>query len=189
MQSRTEQTGLSTSQGYGWRRARGTGGGDGDGIGEPDGADRRDVRESRLSPSSRDGALKVGDLPTWPIPVIPAHLAMGAARKVAALKRVALLVVERDEQLVGYVNERALATASDEARVIDLVTRFDRCLSPSMSIADARRCFISARAAVLPVVAAGFVLGAIGRGEVERRDVARRTPGATRSSPSGSAAA
>src|SRR6185295_12752672 len=151
MQSRTEHTGLPALVGYGWRRVRGTSGDDGGVVGDPNGADRRHVRESRVSSSSRGGSARVGDLPTWPIPVIPIHLDMAAARRIAAVKRVALLLVERDGCLVGYVNERALASTPDEAPVADFLTRLDRCLQASMSTADARRCFISARAAVLPV--------------------------------------
>jgi predicted transcriptional regulator len=105
--------------------------------------------------------------------VIPIHLDMAAARRIAAVKRVALLLVERDGCLVGYVNERALASTPDEAPVADFLTRLDRCLQASMSTADARRCFIAARAAVLPVVAAGSVLGAIARGDIERHHCAR----------------
>lgn len=160
-------------QGYGWKRARASSGGDGGVVGGPDGADRRPVRESRVVRPSRDDVPRVGDLPKWPIPVIPVHLAMAAARKIAALERVALLLVERDDTVVGYLNERTLATAPDDAPVADFVTRLDRCLHPAMSIADARRCFISARAGALPVVVAGFVLGAMARRDVERNPAAR----------------
>lgn len=110
---------------------------------------------------------------------------MAAARKIAALERVALLLVERDDTVVGYLNERTLATAPDDAPVADFVTRLDRCLHPAMSIADARRCFISARAGALPVVVAGFVLGAMARRDVERNPAARASgAGPVATSPS-----
>jgi hypothetical protein len=37
-----------------------------------------------------------------------------------------------------------------------------------MSLRRAQALFIAARAAVLPVVAGGFILGALARGEIER---------------------
>jgi CBS domain-containing protein len=116
----------------------------------------------------RAGAPRVIDVPTRPIPVIPAHLSMAAARKVAALKRIALLLVERDEQVIGTIDERALATAADETPVAAMTTSLALCLRPSMPVAYAREVFIRARVAVLPVIAGGFVLGAVARGALER---------------------
>jgi len=113
-------------------------------------------------------AARIGDLPMHPIPVIPLHLAMGAARKVAALKRVALLLVESEEHLVGIVDERALATSTDETPIAAAMTPLEICLRPAMTAAEARALFAQTRAAVLPVIAGGFVLGAITRGDVEQ---------------------
>ena len=114
------------------------------------------------------GALRVGDMASRPIPVVPAHLSMAAARKIAALKRIALLLVERDDQVVGAIDERALATASADTPIEVAMSPLDLWLRPAMSAAQARDVFIQARAAVLPVIAGGFVLGAIARGDVER---------------------
>jgi CBS domain-containing protein len=122
---------------------------------------------------------RVGDLPSRPIPVIAAHLPMAAARKVAALKQIALLLVERDDQIVGVIDERSLATAPDAMAVSEALKPLALSLRPSMSLARAQALFIAARAAVLPVVAGGFVLGAIARGEIER-EIHRATE-ATRS--------
>jgi CBS domain-containing protein len=144
------------------------------------------VFPSSASPCER---MRVRDLPTRPIPVIPSHLSMAAARKVAALKRIALLLVERNECLIGAIDERALATAGDQACVIDCLSPFDPCLRQSMSIEDARQRFIAARAAVLPVVAAGFVVGAIARGDVERHLDARHSSATKRTTLSVTAAA
>jgi hypothetical protein len=37
-----------------------------------------------------------------------------------------------------------------------------------MSVAEARDVFVCARANILPVIAGGFVLGAVGRADLER---------------------
>jgi CBS domain-containing protein len=112
--------------------------------------------------------FQIGDLAIRPIPVVPAHLTMAAARKVAALKRISLLLVEQNEQLVGVVGERALATAADPMPIAAAMHRLGACLRPGMSAAQARALFIRTGAAVLPVIAGGFVLGAVARGAVER---------------------
>jgi len=44
----------------------------------------------------------------------------------------------------------------------------DLYLRPAMSVAQAREVFIRARTNVLPVLAGGFVLGAVTRRDVER---------------------
>ena len=50
---------------------------------------------------------RVGQMPMRRIPVIPAHLPMAAARKVATLQGIALLLVEREDLIVGAVDESA----------------------------------------------------------------------------------
>lgn len=60
---------------------------------------------------------RVGDLPIRAVPIIPAHLTMAAARKVAELKRASVLFVERDGRLMGTLDEHALVEAPDEAEV------------------------------------------------------------------------
>src|SRR5262245_41046735 len=133
------------------------------------GGDRR-ARASRVLPrGGADGAgFRIGDLTIRPIPVVPADLPAFHARKVAALKRASLLLVERDERLVGYVSERALAYAVDAAPIAAAARRFTVCLRPGMSVARARELFIHADASALPVIAGGFVLGAVARGDIER---------------------
>jgi CBS domain-containing protein len=119
-------------------------------------------------------AQYVGDLPMRRIPVVPARLPMAAARKIAALRGIAVLLVERGEQIVGTVDENALAAAADETPIGMAMTPLGRWLRPAMSVAEAREMFMSARATVLPVIAGGFVLGAVTREDLE----ATRTPAA-----------
>jgi len=113
-------------------------------------------------------ARLIGDLPMRPIPVIAAHLSMAATRKVAALKQIAVLLVERDEQLVGVVDESTLATADDETPTATAMKPLRLYLRPAMSVAEARTLFVRARASALPVIAGGFVLGAVTRADIER---------------------
>jgi CBS domain-containing protein len=131
---------------------------------------RRRGREPRVSPLAVADAEapRIGDLPMKRIPVIAAHLPISAARKVAALKRIALLLVELDDQIVGVVEETVLAGADDDTLTAKAMRPLGPGLRPSMSVAEAREAFVRARATVLPVIAGGFVLGAVGRAEVER---------------------
>jgi CBS domain-containing protein len=138
------------------------------------------VREFRVFPSGGlDGlACRIVDLPLRPVPVVAAHLSMAAARKIAALRHISLLLVERDECLLGFCDEHALATVPD-VTPIDAVTQpLGPCLRPGMSLAEGLELFLRARAAVLPVIAGGFVLGSVARGEVER--AGRRLPASGR---------
>jgi CBS domain-containing protein len=107
-------------------------------------------------------------MPMRRIPVIPAHLPMAAARAVAVLGRISVLLVEREEQIVGTVDEIALAAADDEMPSDKAMRPLGLCLRPAMSVAEARKVFVRARAAVLPVIAGGFVLGAVARADIER---------------------
>jgi CBS domain-containing protein len=111
--------------------------------------------------------FRIGDLAIRPIPVVPADLPVSAARKVAALKRVSLLLVERNERLVGFVGDRALADAVDGMPVAAAMKAFALCLHPGMSAAKARALFIRTGATALPVIAGGFVLGAVARRDID----------------------
>jgi CBS domain-containing protein len=124
--------------------------------------------------------LRVGDLPIRPVPVIPAHLPMGGARKIAALKRVALLFVARGAQLVGILDERALSAAPDGAPAEAWMSPVAGCLSAATPLPRARELFILNGTATLPVAVGAFLIGSIGRGDVERalRERRRSPPAA-----------
>ncbi len=107
-------------------------------------------------------------MPMRQIPVIPAHLPMAGARKVAALKRIGVLLVEREEQIVGTVDESVLAGADAQTPTAAAMKPLRLYLRPAMSVAQAREVFIRARTTILPVIAGGFVLGAVARGDIER---------------------
>ena len=110
---------------------------------------------------------RIGDLPTRTIPAVPEHVTIAAARKVAALKQVADLFVERDGRLVGVLDARTLAGAADDAAVAAMMASIEICLHPAMPIARARELFIASRAALLPVTFGALLLGAVARGDVE----------------------
>ena len=113
--------------------------------------------------------VRVGDMPIRRIPVIPSHLSMDAARKVAVLKQSSLLLVERAGQIVGTIDERAFATDYDLAAVAAAaMAPLATCLRPATPVTEARELFVRARADILPVVAGGFILGAVTRSDVER---------------------
>ena len=168
MQSRAEHTGLSV--GYGGEQGRAAKRGGSATVGRrANGGSRRDG-ESRVLPfANRDAReARVGDMPIRRIPVIGAHLPMAAAREVAALKRIDLLLVEFEEQIVGTVDASVLAAAPAATPTAAVMQPLDVCLRPAMSVAQARELFDRARATVLPVIAGGFVLGAVRRADIVR---------------------
>ena len=174
MQSTAEHTGLSAAYGSGQGSVEGRG--EGKVVARlRSGGNRRDG-ESRvfsfISPRHarpEGDTVRVGDMPIRRIPVIPSHLSMDAARKVAVLKQSSLLLVERAGQIVGTIDERAFATDYDLAAVAAAaMTPLATGLRPSTPVTEARELFVRARADILPVVAGGFILGAVTRSDVER---------------------
>lgn len=111
---------------------------------------------------------RVGHLPIRAVPIIPAHLSMAAARKIAELKRATVLFVERDGRLMGTLDEHALVEAPDDAEVSDCLRSIELCLAPTTTAERARDLFIRSRTTALPVVAGAFLLGAVSRADVER---------------------
>ena len=119
---------------------------------------------------------RVGDLPIRALPIIPAHLSMAAARKIAELKRATVLFVERDGRLMGTLDEHALVDAPDEAEVSGCLRMIELCLGPSTTAERAQELFIRSCTTALPVAAGAFLLGAISRADVERALRSRRLP-------------
>ncbi len=120
--------------------------------------------------------LRVGDLPIRGAPVIPAHLPMGGARKIAALRQAALLFVSRGAQLVGILDDRALSAAPDGARAEVWMSPVAGCLSAATPLVRAIELFILSGSATLPVAAGAFLIGTIARADVERALRERRRP-------------
>jgi CBS domain-containing protein len=119
---------------------------------------------------------RVGDLPIRAVPIIPAHLSMAAARKIAELKRATVLFVERDGRLMGTLDQQALVEASDEAGVADCLRSIELCLGPTTTAERAQELFLRSRTTALPVAAGAFLLGAVSRTDVERALRSHRAP-------------
>jgi CBS domain-containing protein len=140
----------------------------GDGLGQDLGAAELSGGESCVP--------RVGDLPIQPVPIVPAHLSMAAARKIADLKRAAVLFVERDGRLLGTLDEHALVEAPDDAEVTSCLRSTELCLRPTTTAERAQELFVRSRTTALPVAAGAFLLGAICRADVERALRSRRLP-------------
>jgi len=124
------------------------------------------IRRARARP---DGdVLRVGDLQLRRVPVVPSHVSMATARKVALLRQISLLLVERDDHIVGTIDDRALDADHDTTAVAAAMRPLVTSLRPSTPLSEARELFIRARAAILPVVAGGVILGAVTRSDIER---------------------
>jgi CBS domain-containing protein len=123
---------------------------------------------------------RVGDLPIRAVPVIPADLPMGGARKIAALKKTSMLFVARGAQLVGILDVRALEAAPEAARAEVWMAPIDGCLSAATSLVRARELFVRAGTATLPVAAGAFLIGVVARADVERALRERRRPAGAR---------
>lgn len=79
------------------------------------------------------------------------------------------MLVERDDHIVGTIDERAFACEYDLAAVAAAaMTPLEACLRPATPVAEARELFVRASADILLVVAGGFILGAVTRSDVER---------------------
>jgi predicted transcriptional regulator len=104
---------------------------------------------------------------TAPAPIMPSHLAMVAARKIAALKSAAWLLVEAEGRLVGILDRRALTDSRDDELVSARMTALRVAAGPSTAIARAYDLLVQQRLGWLPVAAGMFVVGAVSRARLE----------------------
>ena len=93
--------------------------------------------------SSDAAAVRVGDLAMRAIPVVPSHLSMAAARKLASVEQISLLLIERDDHIVGTIDERALAAEHDLTAVAAAMRPLASYLRPAMPAAEAREQLIA----------------------------------------------
>jgi CBS domain-containing protein len=143
------------------------------GVGQTGGGE--DLGAAELS-GGESCVPRVGDLPIRAVPIVPAHLSMAAARKIAELKRVTVLFVERDGRLIGTLDEHALVEAPDAADVAGCLRTIELCLGPSTTAERAQELFVRSCTTALPVAAGAFLLGAVSRADVERALRTRRLP-------------
>jgi CBS domain-containing protein len=112
--------------------------------------------------------LRVIDVMGKPQPIVPSHILMGAARKIACLKSVDALIVEDKGSLVGFLDARSLRDAPDHQRVDACVEPLQLFLAPTTTVAEARALLVKSGASSLPVVAGPFLIGSVSREAVER---------------------
>jgi CBS domain-containing protein len=103
-----------------------------------------------------------------PPPVVPAHLTMAAARKIARLKCADILLVEDGERMVGVVDGYALEAASEDAPITDAMKPMFPCLRPDAGARRARDLLMRHSLPALLVTVDRFVVGAVSRAAVER---------------------
>ena len=124
--------------------------------------------ESRVS-HFRGDTLRVADVMTRPAPVVPSHLLMAAARKIAGLKAASSLLVEVEGRLVGYLDGHRLEAGRDGELVGEL---HDAARAGAAPLRPRRRarCELLAKhhVACLPVAAGMFVVGTVSRAQLER---------------------
>jgi CBS domain-containing protein len=100
-------------------------------------------------------------------PIVPSHLAMLAARKVAALKSIGWLLVEAGGRLVGMVDQRMLAASRGDELVSACMTVLHIAVRPTTTLARAYAVLVQHRLPWLPVAAGRFIVGAVSREALE----------------------
>ncbi len=144
--------------------------------------DRTRRPDGSATPAGTTGHPLVGHVMTPPHPIVPMHISMAAARKVASLKSADALLVEDGGSLAGFIDSRVLRTAKDGDRVADCVQPLGFCLSPTTTVARARELLTEHCALSFLVAAGGFLLGSISRAAVER-SLGGSAPASARLSP------
>jgi len=108
------------------------------------------------------------DLMGDPPPIVPAHLTMAAARKIARLKSADLLLVEDSGQMVGVIDGYTLEAAEPNAVVSDGMKPVAPFLRPDNSAHRARDLLARHSLPALLVTVGRFVVGVVSRAAIER---------------------
>ena len=103
-----------------------------------------------------------------PPPIVPAHLKMAAARKIARLKGADMLLVEDGGQILGVVDGYTLEGAAENALVSDGMKPMCPCVRPDSGAHRARDLLARHSLPALLVIVDRFVVGAVSRAAVER---------------------
>ena len=110
----------------------------------------------------------VADIMGDPPPVVPAHLTVAAARKIARLKSADMLLVEDGGRMVGVVDGYTLEGAAPDAPVTEGMKPSFPYLRPDSDVRRARDLLVKHGVPALLVAVGRFVVGAISRAVVER---------------------
>jgi CBS domain-containing protein len=119
---------------------------------------------------------RVAEAMTRLYPIVPGHISVGAARKIAELRSTDTLIVEDRGSLIGLLDRETLRTASDDRRVADCLKSIRICLTPTTTLARARSLMIEHGVASFPVAAGPFLVGSISRSDVERLLASKNPP-------------
>jgi CBS domain-containing protein len=138
---------------------------------------------SRAAGPAPAETLRVIDVMGKPQPIVPSHILMGAARKIARLKSADALIVEEKGSLVGFLDARCLREAPDDRRVDACLEPLQLFLAPTTTVAEARALLVESGASSLPVAAGPFLLGSVSRAAVERSFSRTRTAAAAERTP------
>lgn len=130
--------------------------------------------------SSFRDEVRVAEAMTRLNPIVPGHISMGAARKIAELKAADSLLVEDKGNLIGILDRETLLNAGQDRRVSDCLKSIRICLTPTTTLTRARALMIEHGMASFPVAAGPFLVGCISRSDVERALASKsaRVPGA-----------
>jgi len=128
--------------------------------------------------------MRIADVGIRSAPVLPLRLTVGAARKVARLKSSAVVLVEEAGRLVGFLDERTLATSADDEPIARRLRPILFTLNPAVTAVRARELFVKQSVSALPVAAGAFLIGVVARADLERAlaagAAAAAAPAATR---------
>ena len=117
-------------------------------------------------PSSE--GLRVADVMTRRQPIVPSHISMAAARKIAELKSSDTLIVEDKGSLLGFLDSESLRTGGDDQRVAECLKPLRPCVSPNTTVEEAHAMLVQYGVTSLPVSVGPFLVGSISRSTVER---------------------
>lgn len=122
--------------------------------------------ESRVS-LRRGESIRVAELMAPPPPSVPSHLAIGAARKVGALRATDILLVEIDGLLVGLLDLSRIGPGSDADPVSAHMASLTFAASPGASARRTRDWLVDRGASCAPVIVGLFLVGTITRAQLD----------------------
>jgi CBS domain-containing protein len=122
---------------------------------------------SKAAGPAQEETLRVIDVMDKPQPIIPSHILIGAARKIARLKSADALIVEEQGSLLGFLDARRLREAPDDRRVDACLEPLRLFLAPTTTVCEARARFVESGASSLAVAAGRFLIGSVSRAAVE----------------------
>ena len=122
--------------------------------------------EERARGSARGGGLD--GIMTIPLVAVAADTGVVEAADLAEYEGVHHLLVMDGEDLVGVVCEYDLILAGPAAVVHDCMSAPPYCIDAAATLADAAQVMQDRAIGCLPVVAGGFVLGIVTRGDLRR---------------------